>query len=480
MKMNRRAMLRGLAGATVGLPILECMLNNRGDAFAGTDAPVPKRYVVCLAGMSLGSYDYSPDRTYVPNKVGSDYDLKEALAPLANHNNIKDEISVVTGLKIPWARENGGTVPSAGRPDDFHHRLTSPLLAGVRHPIDGSSDTAFGPTSDQIVADRIAEGRTLVYRIQTAVYREAGQKEGHISFRLRPGLRLGQAATPVTPVFSPKQAYDALFFAASNPEDAAAQEQRDFLVATRRSCLDLVSQARQRTLARVGVADRKKLEQHFDEVRSLENRLRAIGEDASAACEGLADPGRDPDVVVGYSGEDERAQTFCDIVHMAFKCNLACVASLQFSYFQSYLDAGRLLNAQTLKDRGAIHQLSHSGNEGAKHMASVLAWHNKHFAYLVAKLRDTQEGQATILDQSALVMTHEGGYGIDALDNADGRTHSTENMACLIAGRAGGLRPGRHVRAVDRHPAEVLKTAMKAVGVNDRLGEVSAHIEDLF
>ena len=53
-------------------------------------------------------------------------------------------------------------------------------------------------------------------------------------------------------------------------------------------------------------------------------------------------------------------------------------------------------------------------------------------------------------------------------------------MACLIAGRSGGLAPGRHVVASGKHPANVLITAMNAVGVPAAsLGEVNGAIPAL-
>lgn len=54
----------------------------------------------------------------------------------------------------------------------------------------------------------------------------------------------------------------------------------------------------------------------------------------------------------------------------------------------------------------------------------------------------------------------------------DNSSHSTENMACMIAGRAGGLKGGQHLVATGMHPGNVLNTAMRAVGVDQDLGEV--------
>jgi hypothetical protein len=80
-------------------------------------------------------------------------------------------------------------------------------------------------------------------------------------------------------------------------------------------------------------------------------------------------------------------------------------------------------------------------------------------------------------------MHHEGGYGIDASESpgsARNSSHSTENMATLIAGRVGGLRPGQHVRGNGRHPASVTLSAMRAAGHGGPLGEISATIPELF
>jgi hypothetical protein len=103
----------------------------------------------------------------------------------------------------------------------------------------------------------------------------------------------------------------------------------------------------------------------------------------------------------------------------------------------------------------------------------------KHFAYLLGKLRDTPEGTGRLLDSCAVLLLHEGGHGLDTATGKLNSTHSTENMACLIAGRAGGLKAGRHVVAKDKHPANVLITAMNAVGVAGNLPEVSGAIPEL-
>src|SRR5438874_13114773 len=126
LRITRRTLLRGAGGAAITLPVLEIMLDRHGGAYAAGTA-IPKRYLVCFGGTSLGGDGDPLHNDYVPSTVGPNYDLKSALAPLVS---VKGEVSVVSGLSIPTA--NGGAVPAAGRRDDFHVSSLSPLLSGVR------------------------------------------------------------------------------------------------------------------------------------------------------------------------------------------------------------------------------------------------------------------------------------------------------------------------------------------------------------
>jgi hypothetical protein len=87
-----------------------------------------------------------------------------------------------------------------------------------------------------------------------------------------------------------------------------------------------------------------------------------------------------------------------------------------------------------------------------------------------------------MLDTTVLCMLHEGGHGLDPSSGEVNSAHSTENMACLIAGGRGlGLRQGQHVVTAGLHPANVLVSAMRAVGVpGDTLGEVTGFVPELF
>src|SRR5215469_12580892 len=87
-RWTRRRALRGmLAGTavTVGLPILDCMLNESGTAFADTGAPIPTRFVSWAWGLGLGEQDWRP------KDAGSNYELPwqmGALKPFQKRLNL--------------------------------------------------------------------------------------------------------------------------------------------------------------------------------------------------------------------------------------------------------------------------------------------------------------------------------------------------------------------------------------------------------
>jgi len=476
-RLPRRSFLRGLGGVAVALPMLEIMIPR---ARAGGATP-PKRYVYAFGGCSIG---LSNTERVVPAIEGEGY-TSRAFLPL-DELGVKDVVSVATGMLIPW--DDGGGIPPGGRRVGFHASSPCPLTCGVRSDA-GGDEGATGPTSDQVVAAQIAEGtRVLTYRVQPAYYRGdngSGGDRGRISTKLE-----GDQLVPVDPVFSPRLAYDTLFTGFEAGDDAAAAA-AEFMLRRRRSVVDLVADDTERLNLRLGASDRIRMEQHLDELRALEMRLELI--EPTGQCAMLPDPGQDPDIgnavengdTGGYanngawSDEELRATLMVDLIHMAFTCDQSRVASLMFTYAQCFMNMNPIYGYAS-----DLHEISHysmgGGEDGANAMADCIAWHVKHWARLIQKLRDTQEiDGTTLLDHTALVLAFEGGVGFDPESGNMGEAHSTENMVALIGGRAGGLHatPGRHIRAVGRHPVEIVNTAMHAVGLDGQLGEVPGNFD---
>lgn len=477
------------AASACALPVLE--LTHPRQARAADDG-IPTRYIFVFAGMSTGRAGSGDQIT--PSTAGVGYDLPRSLLPLGadalpyggSGFSVAEDVSVVSGLKIPWGGF-GQTPPPGGKSPEFHRNTVGQLVSGVRG---GSTRTGYarGPSSDQLVARHIADQahRHLVYRAQPVMYvgsNGGGGDDGRLSWKEDAGGNL----MPEESNASPRLAYESLFSTFVPPDDAAglAALQR------RRSVLDMVRMQTESLLPRLGAADRARVDQHFEEIVALQQRAEEVT-GISGSCTPPMDPGEDPMIGqahstggnglhqytegAAYSDEDQRAALLFDLVHMAMACDQARVAAVRLTFDQCFM------NMKPLFGYGAdVHDSSHGGAP-ADAFADAVGWHVKHFARLVAKLRDTQEYDgSSMLEHTAVVLCFEGGYGYDPEGTTGGSPHSTENMVSLVGGRAGGLSPGQHIVATDVHPAAVTLTAMQAVGADEpALGEVSDTVPELF
>lgn len=511
-KLQRRTVLRGLGGAVVGLPLLDCMLNDHGTALAQSVTPLPKRYAIVFAGQALGGDDYAHDEQkvngqnltqaghyIVPPQSGAGYTLTTPLRPLAM---LQNDFSLVSGMRIPYDVNSAApaSVPPGGAFRDFHGGGASPLLSGMRSL--SSEFTARGPTSDQVIAT-LNQGKTnlssLVLRAQPTFYLTGYDFSGRHRMSYRGD------GDPIEAQDSPQTAYQSIFGNFMPKSDSGAAL-FDFQQRSRRSVLDLITQKRAGVLGMVGAADRVRLQRHFDEIRALETRISQMPPMASGQCMKPADPGADPavggdnagagsDVIAtntGYSGEHERAQIMADLIHMAFVCDLTRAATLQITTFQAHMNVHPItgnLDSPIKLDRpflADLHEVGHNGDaqfRGQLPVSLCLQWHISHYAYLLDKLRSTPEGAGNVLDNSAIVFMPEAGHGrhLNTPTDTTPKTHSVEDMILLVGGRAGGLKPGRHIPTSGAHPGQCLLSAMQAAGFSgDSFGEVSGHLPELF
>jgi hypothetical protein len=353
----------------------------------------------------------------------------------------------------------------------------SALFSGVRST-DGSGQSSHaycaGPTADQLVANAIGGGTLFPsreYRAQALFYSGNGPDNARDLMSWKRGSDGKAIANP--PEASPAAAFTTLFENVTPPASPDEAKKRDFLLRSRKSVLDLVAGDTQRLVPKLGREDQARINQHLQEIRDLEQRLQAsaaVGGTCPVPGSSLADPPIDDGT--NYSGEDDRAARFCDLIVLAFSCDLTRVATLMLTTFQSSLNMGPLIGTTA-----GLHDIGHKFDKATANKA--IAWHMKHYARLVAKLRDTKTPTGTLLDDAAIVFLCEGGVGVDPSVGSEASVHSSENMACLIAGRAGGIAPGKHVVATGKAPANVLISAMQAVGVQGGLGEVSGSIPEL-
>jgi hypothetical protein len=501
-KLSRRAALRGAGGIAVGLPLLDLMVDSK-PSLADTPA---KRFVMCFAGTSTSGNLYVDGddplhNEIAPPETGPYTTIGCAIDPFgpASHAgeffpgaryDVASEVAIVSGLEIPTAP--GGMEPPGGKPHNFHWYMFSPLLTGVRSRYGDFSMTS--PTVDQVVAEAFAAREnpadsptfpSLQFRIQADGYLSgpyAGEPD-----RMSYKSDGAGGVIPLAPDWQPSLAFEKLFGPDfQHPSELTPEElaERDYRFRARNSVVDLVRADAERLVKRLGGRDKQRLERHLEEIFELERILEKLPPLPGAACQPVH-PGEDPpvgslftvgpgctldyEVNMGYSGEEERARAFMDLVHFAFACDLTRVVSVLFTGPQCFMNMYPLTGQADV-----MHGMTHNGG-GTHGVSHVIAWHMKHFAYLMDKLRTD-----ALIEDTAAVFTFEGGHGMDHESGYGNSPHSTENMVMLVGGRAGGLQAGHHIKTDRAHPAQVLVSAMQAVGVEtDQLGEVQGGIPGL-
>ena len=118
------------------------------------------------------------------------------------------------------------------------------------------------------------------------------------------------------------------------------------------------------------------------------------------------------------------------------------------------------------------HPLSHHGDNPEKValMAKINAFHVSLFAEYLAKLKDTPEGNGSLLDNMLILY----GSGI-----GNPNVHDHTNLPIILAG---GMRGNRHIRYDNPTPlANLHLTLLDKIGVKlDKFGDSTGKIDGLF
>ena len=123
--------------------------------------------------------------------------------------------------------------------------------------------------------------------------------------------------------------------------------------------------------------------------------------------------------------------------------------------------------------KGAFHSASHHGEreERILDFQKINTYHVSMVPYLLEKLKNTPDGDGTLLDNS-LVM-----YGSPM---GDSNLHNHKRVPLFLAGHAGGtLKGNNHVRPADGTPtANAMLTVMHKLGVDmPTLGDSTGELD---
>jgi hypothetical protein len=437
--LSRRTFLRGV-GAAVALPLLDAMIPAL-TAEAQTPA-APQRL------RRLG-YVYMPmgcDHTRWTPPAGERLDeLSFILAPL---QPVRQQVSVLSNLELRNAYP--GT----------HATSNSAFLSAARARLTESADYYLGTTADQVAARAIGRDTQLPsLELSMDLMSLAGQCDNGYACVYHNCLSWSSPTTPLPSEAHPRTVFERLFGdGATTPERLAALRHRA-------SLLDSVLEEFNQLNNQLGQADRERLAQYLDTVREVERRIQRA--EATARDHQLPDLERPVGVPASYA---DHARLMFDLQVLAFQGDITRVITFQLA---------RETSNRTYPEIGVSsphHPLSHHGNDPDKieKIARINRFHVGLFAEFLAKLRDTREGDGTLLDHSLLL------YG-SGMGNPN--VHDHDNLPILVAGGAAGrMRGGRHIRFAQPTPlANLHLTLLDKVGVPlQSFGDSRGQVGELF
>jgi hypothetical protein len=437
MKLDRRTFLRG-CGTALALPLLE------STALAGPAAAAPKRlaFVFLPNGIHM--------RDWTPAQVGADFELPYLLEPLAP---VRDRAMVLTGLTHDKGRANGDG------PGD-HARSAAVFLTGAQpYKTDGANLRA-GVSVDQVAAERIGRfTRFPSLELGCETSRQSGGCDSGYSCAYSSNISWRTPQSPMLKEIDPRLLFERMF-GAGDESDAAARAQR---LAERKSILDFAREDAVRLGARLGGADRRKLDEYFDGVRAIERRIE-MAERAGAGeapVPGIETPAGIPREYA------EHLRLMYDLLTVAFRTDLTRVATFMTA------NEGSNRTYPEVDVRDGHHTLSHHGGDPSKieQIRRINRFHLEAFARFVSGLRAVPEGDGTLLDACTVVL----GSGI-----SDGNRHNHDDLPVLLAGGGGGtLATRRHVRVARETPmCNLYLTLLDNHGVRlPRFGDSTGRLE---
>ena len=402
MSLPRRTVLRGL-GTALALPLLDAMVP-AASALARTAATPRRRFGVVYVPNGI-AMEY-----WTPGETGRRFPLTPILQPLAD---FKDQMTVVSGLRGYW------TPAHAGASTTF---LTGAAgVAGETAPV---ADTSM----DQLLAREYGQ-ETELASLQLAIdsRANAGQCSGGHSCVYTNTICWRSRTTPLPMENNPRVVFEQMF-GDSGSTDPAVRQAR---MARDRSILDSVTDKVATLQRELGQDDSLQIDEYLEGIRDIERRIHRAEQRQSVDLPEVAQPEGIP------SDFADHVRLMFDLQLLAHQVDLTRITTFML---------GREVSSRTYTEIGvpdAHHPLSHHEYKPEKIalMSKINAYHASLFAEYLTKLRNTPDGDGSLLDNMLLI------YGCGM---SDSNAHSPLDLPVLLMGGCGGQIEGdRHLHYPD-------------------------------
>jgi hypothetical protein len=438
---SRRAVLKGIGGTAIGLPLLDVFSPRRAAA-----APTSGEFALFVVGSNGVAQAYNsiePDKFWprapgplTRDSLAADLAADRALGELSEH---AERLLMIKGIKLPF-RSSG----------DSHNSGDCQILTAQQN-ISKPVPTAFGESID----NRIAREKNPPGREPFVLRAIRGPHTiGAVSYRGRDGQRFGDD--------SPIAAYERMVgLIQTDPGTAALVQKR------RLGVNDLVRGEMKRLLARTDLSadDRRRLDGHFSAIRDIEVKLTgALAPDVAAR---LKDAGSSVDGGPKYYNNDYAELTmgvFMDLMAFAVSSGYTRTAVFKIGdrsdNFNWPLPGYPRIN---------FHKIAHRSESGLGDSATRIAnAHEMHhlidriymrlFKRFLDRLASSQTPSGPLIDQGFAAYTNQNAVG----------WHNFSPIPWVIAGKARGyLASGRFLQLGNQgtNLNLLFNTLLGAVGV---------------
>ena len=409
--LPRRTFLRGL-GATMALPFLDSM--RPASAAVAPAAPMRLGYMYTPNGI-IGACDKSPRPfLWTPKTIGANIEFSPTMKALEPY---REQLNVFSGLAQVTGRALGDG------PGD-HARATATFLTGV-HPLKtGGTDFRLGVSADQIAAKELGK-YTQLSSLELGLEPQplAGNCDSGYTCAYM-SMSWQGPTSPLPAEINPRVVFERLF-GDGDSTDAPARLAR---LEHQKSVLDYVTSSLSRLRLSLGVGDKRKLEEYLEAVRDIERRIQlAEAQNATLQLPHIDRPGAVPDDYLQYT------RLMIDMQVVAWQTDMTRVASFML---------GRDGSNRAYREIGISdghHSISHHQGDAERidKLIKIDELHVGMFAYLLAKLRETRDGDGTLLDHSLVLF----GSSI-----SESNIHTHDDLPIVLAGGANGqLKGNRHL-----------------------------------
>ena len=435
--VSRRMLLRGM-GAALGLPLLESMVPAQ-TPMAKTAAAARTR--LCCIEMVHGSAGATGEGTnkhyWSPEKEGRDFEWSQTLEPL---KDFRDYTTIVSDTDLHPA-----TAWSAAEEGADHFRSSAVYLTAAHPKMTEGSDYYVGASIDQLYAQQCCQDTPLPsIQLCIEMVDASGACDYGYACVYADTISWASPTQPLPMTLDPRMAFENLFGEGGTPEERASRQ------AVNRSILDWISADVTRLKKDLGASDRRRLDAYLDDVREIERRIQRIEKyNASGAARAL--PAAPLGVPDSY---EEHLKLMFDLQALAFMTDTTRVSAFKMSRDVS----GRVWPESGVKT--PFHPCSHHGETPAKiaEFAKLNRYHVSLLPYFFQKLKDTPDGDGSLLDHSMVL------YGSPM---GDSNVHNHKRVPMILVGHANGALKGNlHVREKDGTPtANILLTMLQKLGV---------------